>query len=192
MNRIQVLPLGNVPNGMLAELCRGLGEEFGARCELLEGEPMPARAFNVSRQQYSSTEILAGLAGRKIADTSRLIAVTGSDLYVPVLTFVFGEAQTEGQCAVVSTHRLRQEFYGLPADARLESLRLEKEAVHELGHTLGLAHCENYECVMAASHAVEWIDLKGGRFCAMCRRGLECRGRKAAEISSARPSRDSW
>ena len=180
MNRIQVLPLGNLPNEMLAELCSGLAEEFGGGCELLGGEPTPARAFNVSRQQYSSTEILAGLGGRQIPDTWRLLAVTGSDLYVPVLTFVFGEAQTEGPFAVVSTCRLRQEFYGLPADARVESQRLLKEAVHELGHTFGLAHCENYECVMAPSHAVEWIDLKGARFCALCRQRLESQAGRCA------------
>ena len=172
VNRIQVLPLGSLPNAVLAELCGGLAEVFGSRCELLRAEPAPARAFNASRQQYSSTEILAGLAGRKPPDTSRLVAVTSSDLYVPVLTFVFGEAQLEGRCAVVSTCRLRQEFYGLPADPRLESHRLLKEAVHELGHTFGLAHCENYECVMAPSHAVEWIDLKSSKFCGACRRYL--------------------
>jgi archaemetzincin len=172
VNRIQVLPLGNLAAGTLAELCSGLAEVFGSRCEILRAEAAPARAFNVSRQQYSSTEILAGLAGRAIPKASRLVAVTPSDLYVPVLTFVFGEAQLEGPCAVVSTCRLRQEFYGLPADASLERRRLLKEAVHELGHTFGLAHCENYECVMAPSHAVEWIDLKSSKFCAACRRRL--------------------
>ena len=157
---------------MLAELGRGLGVVFGTRCEILRAEPAPARAFNVSRQQYSSTEILAGLATRIIPGSSRLLAVTPSDLYVPVLTFVFGEAQLEGRCAVVSTCRLRQEFYGLPPDASLESARLLKETVHELGHTFGLAHCDKYECVMAPSHAVEWIDLKGSKFCPTCRRRL--------------------
>jgi archaemetzincin len=172
VNRIHILPLGNLPKGTLAELCGSLGEVFGVRCEVLKSEPAPTCAFNVSRQQYSSTEILASLAAREIRDAWRLVAITPSDLYVPVLTFVFGEAQLEGRCAVVSTCRLRQDFYGLPADANLERRRLLKEAVHELGHTFGLAHCENYECVMAPSHAVEWIDLKGSRFCEACRRRL--------------------
>ncbi len=154
---------------MLAGLCGGLGAVFGSRCQVLRTEPLPPRAFHAGRQQYSSTEILAGLAARVIPDSSRLVAVTSSDLFVPVLTFVFGEAQLEGRCAVVSTCRLRQEFYGLPADAKLESARLLKETVHELGHTFHLAHCENYECVMAPSHAVEWIDLKSSTFCEACR-----------------------
>ncbi len=74
-----------------------------------------------------------------------------------------------GPCAVVSAHRLRQEFYGLPADPDLLAQRLLKEAVHELGHTLELTHCEDYHCVMAPSHAVEWIDLKESTLCPACR-----------------------
>src|SRR5208283_5134244 len=79
-----------------------------------------------------------------------------------------GEAQLPGTCAVVSSHRLRQEFYGLPADPKLQHERLLKEAVHELGHTLNLSHCEDYQCAMAPSHGVEWIDLKTSRFCRGC------------------------
>jgi archaemetzincin len=99
----------------------------------------------------------------------RVLGVTSLDLYIPILTFVFGEAQLDGACALVSTHRLRQEFYGLPGDPGTLRERLLKEAAHELGHTLGLPHCEDYACVMASSHTVEWIDLKTSQFCAECR-----------------------
>ncbi len=67
-------------------------------------------------------------------------------------------------------HRLRQEFYGLPPDHELFRQRVIKEAVHELGHTLNLTHCDDYRCAMASSHAVEWIDLKDGMLCEGCRR----------------------
>jgi archaemetzincin len=73
-----------------------------------------------------------------------------------------------GRCALVSTHRLRQEFYGLPGDPELLRERLLKEAVHELGHTLELTHCDDYDCVMASSHSVEWIDLKTPNLCNIC------------------------
>jgi archaemetzincin len=97
-----------------------------------------------------------------------MLGVTAVDLYIPILTFVFGEAQMAGPCAVVSAHRLRQEFYGLPPDPDLLRHRLLKESVHEIGHTLNLTHCEDYTCVMAPSHAVEWIDLKESSLCAAC------------------------
>jgi archaemetzincin len=112
---------------------------------------------------------ISGNLGCRLAPLLENYEVVSADLYIPILTFVFGEAQLKGSCAVVSLHRLRQEFYGLPADPQLLTSRLIKEAVHELGHTLGIPHCEDYGCVMAPSHAVEWIDLKNSGFCEACR-----------------------
>ncbi len=169
MNRIQLLPLGNVPASLLNDLCDGLSRRFPGRCEILNPEPDPLYALNINRQQYSSTEILARMATCPAPDAWKLLGVTAVDLYIPILTFVFGEAQLDGACALVSTHRLGQEVYGLPPDPERLRQRLLKEAVHELGHTLALKHCADYRCVMAPSHSVEWIDLKTADFCAHCR-----------------------
>ena len=169
MKRIQILPFGAVDGVTLGHLTEGLSRELGVACEVLTEEPEPAFAYNVTRQQYSSTEILAYMMKRCVPHGARLLGVTPLDLYIPILTFVFGEAQLSGACAIVSCHRLRQEFYGLPADEVLFRERTLKEAVHELGHTLTLAHCEDYQCVMAPSHGVEWIDLKSSRLCDACR-----------------------
>ena len=100
--------------------------------------------------------------------TWRLLGITQLDLYIPILTFVFGEAQLGGNAAVVSYHRLEQQFYGLPPDRDLLANRLLVESVHELGHTLRLTHCQDYQCAMAPSHAVEWIDIKDSGFCEDC------------------------
>jgi archaemetzincin len=168
VNGIQLLPFGSVPAELLAELRHGLSLEFSVPCEILPAEPEPRFAFNVTRQQYHSTEILAAMIKRRAPDSWRLLGVTLVDLYIPILTFVFGEAQLQGNCALVSVHRLRQEFYGLPANPALYHHRALKEAAHELGHTLTLSHCEDYQCVMSASHGVEWIDLKTSHFCYGC------------------------
>lgn len=73
-----------------------------------------------------------------------------------------------GACAVISAHRLREEFYGLPPDDGLFLERLTKLALHELGHTFGLGHCSSWNCVMASTHAVERLDLKDAAFCRAC------------------------
>jgi archaemetzincin len=172
VNRIQILPLGSIAPEILSGLATGLSSEFRQPCEFLPEEPDPAFAYNLTRQQYSSTEILAALVQRVTECTGRLLAVAPVDLYIPILTFVFGEAQLNGLCAIVSYHRLRQEFYGLPADNKLLHRRLLKEAVHELGHTHSIQHCEDYQCVMSPSHSVEWIDLKTSNFCTACRAGI--------------------
>lgn len=169
MNLIHLLPIGGPDSGTLEYLCAKLPAETGARCEVLIAPFNTEPAFHPGRQQYWSTQILAGMQACLRPDSWRILAVTRFDLYIPILTFVFGEAQLNGACAVVSTHRLRQEFYGLPSDPELMRQRALKEAMHELGHTLALTHCEDYLCVMAPSHAVEWIDLKGSGLCASCR-----------------------
>ena len=138
-------------------------------CHVITSPLDGAFAFDQSRGQYHSTAILERLS-RTVWGETRVLGVSELDLFVPVLTFVFGEAQLQGSCAVVSLHRLREEFYGLPASPDLLLERAIKEAVHELGHTFGLRHCPNWSCVMASTHAVERLDLKSAEFCASCAR----------------------
>jgi archaemetzincin len=95
-----------------------------------------------------------------------VLAVTDQDLFIPILTFVFGEAQLGGRVAVVSTARLGEP--GLP-DPRVALERLAKESVHELGHCFGLVHCDSPGCVMARSPGARDVDRKRGDFCSKCR-----------------------
>ncbi len=169
MKLLQLLPIGNMDEGMLKDLCPAVEEILCVPCRVLSVGLDPAFAFHGERQQYHSSEILRRMQRFLTSDSWRVLGVASVDLYIPILTFVFGEAQMDGLCAVLSAHRLRQEFYGLPPDPKLFQRRLLKEAVHELGHTLTLAHCDDYRCVMASSHAVEWIDLKGSALCATCK-----------------------
>lgn len=168
MKLLQLLPIGNVEDGLLKDLRPALEETFGIPCKVFPVRLDPEFAFHGERQQYHSSEILQRMQNFLSADSWRTLGIGTVDLYIPILTFVFGEAQMGGPCALVSAHRLRQEFYGLPADKSLYRQRVIKESVHEIGHTLNLTHCDDYRCVMASSHAVEWIDLKERTFCRVC------------------------
>ena len=132
----------------------------------------PELAFDSSRGQYHSRILLGQLLREPeapgVPPPARVLGVADVDLFIPVLTFVFGEAQLGGRAAVVSAHRLDNRLYGLPPSPHLLFERLVKEAVHELGHTYGLLHCHEARCVMASSTYVEEIDLKGDRFCDRC------------------------
>ncbi len=169
MKLLHLLPIGNIDDGLLKNLRPALEETFLVPCKVLPVRLDPQFAFHGERQQYHSSEILQRMQSFLTADSWRILGVVAVDLYIPILTFVFGEAQMGGPCAVVSAHRLRQELYGLPPDPELFRQRVLKEAVHELGHTLNLTHCEDYTCAMAPSHAVEWIDLKEKTLCTACR-----------------------
>ncbi|MGB8012577.1 MAG: archaemetzincin [Terriglobales bacterium] len=169
MKLLHLLPIGNVDDGLLYGLRPIMEEAFRVPCHVLPVRLDPEFAYHGERQQYHSSEVLHRMQQFLTDDSWRMLGVAAVDLYIPILTFVFGEAQMGGPCAVVSTHRLRQEFYGLPPDPELYRQRVIKEAVHELGHTVNLTHCQDYSCAMAPSHAVEWIDLKEGTLCTSCR-----------------------
>ena len=168
MRTLDLLAIGGVPLGMLQDLGEGLADTFGIPCEILPYQMSPNFAFHGERGQYHSSELLIRMQDRLRENTWRILGVTAVDLYIPILTFVFGEAQIGGPCAVVSAYRLRQEFYGLEGNSELMAERLFKESVHEIGHTLELMHCQDYRCAMAPSHEVEWIDLKAGALCPAC------------------------
>jgi len=168
MKKLQLLPVGNPDARLLEWLRQALADKFRVPTEVLAPALDPAFAVHAERQQFHSSEILAAMQRHLNRDTWRLLGITERDLYIPILTFVFGEAQMGGSSAVVSYHRLTQEFYGLPRDLDLLANRLLIEAVHELGHTLHLTHCHEYRCAMAPSHAVEYIDIKDSGFCDDC------------------------
>ncbi len=181
MKLLQLLPVGNCDGQLLQELGAATAEVFQARFTVLPRALDPEFAFHPERQQYHSSEILAAMQPLR-NDCWRLLGVAAVDLYIPILTFVFGEAQIGGGCALVSCYRLRQQFYGLPSDREMLQARLLKESVHELGHTLELTHCQDYRCAMAASHAVEWIDIKEAWLCSQCRARVDGRALSAVGL----------
>jgi archaemetzincin len=168
MKRLQLLSIGDLDGVVLEGLAVELANHFAMPCEVLQHSIDPDFALHGERRQHHSSQLLTKIHEFVKPDCWRLLGVTGADLYIPILTFVFGEAQMGGPTAVVSYYRLRQEFYGLPPDPDLLRQRLLKEAVHELGHTLELTHCDDYRCAMSASHSVELIDLKENAFCGTC------------------------
>ncbi len=177
MNLVHLLPVGKVEVSLLQDLRAAIPQWLPVACEILPVALDPAPAYHAEREQYHSSEILQRMQSLVQPRDWRLLAVADVDLYIPILKYVFGEAQMAGPCAIVSAHRLHQEFYGLDRDDALLSQRLLKESVHELGHTLSLRHCEDYRCVMASSHSVEWIDLRETSLCEACRAQVDLKAK---------------
>jgi archaemetzincin len=129
----------------------------------------PSGTLDPVRGQHSSSRILHWLSSARPDGAGTLIAVTDADLFIPVLTFVFGEAALGGGLAVVSTARLGTDASGARTDRRRLVGRLAKECVHELGHAVGLVHCAEPACVMARSASLRHVDAKSGALCRNCR-----------------------
>lgn len=155
---------------VLNPLSAALGTVFRCPCVIGPRMDISPAAFNVERSQFLASRILDDMKAKRPSGAEKTLGVADVDLYVPDLNFVFGLTDRDGRVSVISLCRLREEFYGLERDEGLFMDRVAKEAIHELGHSLGLAHCQNPLCVMSFSNSLGEADKKGRDFCPECQR----------------------
>ncbi len=170
--KVVLVSLGPVPRQLLVDVATALRDAFGPAAVLGGTHDRPTYAFNKDRNQYHSTAILRRLSQARGEREAPVLGITEVDLFVPDAPFVFGEADRDARTAVVSFSRLALGPDGKPADPDRLKRRLQVEAVHELGHLLGLSHCQDMRCAMLLSHKASDSDRKGPGLCAACRAAL--------------------
>jgi archaemetzincin len=169
---LQWMGMAPMDGEMLERVRREVETTFTLPTHLVAVNGPPADSLEPRRGQHSSTKILRWVLTRLPPGVAKVLGITDVDLFIPVLTFVFGEAQVEGPAAVVSTARLRLTYNGRPAPPSLLEVRLLKECLHELGHTFGLVHCPDGTCLMSRSNSILEVDRKRPAFCRDCRQRL--------------------
>ena len=168
---VRLVSVGSLPPALLGFLEEGLRRELGADVRMGGNLPLPASCPE-GLSQYPGVPFLAALAAARPPGDEVILGVTGVDLTAPGLNFVFGLADRGSRAAVISLARLSPEFYGQPRNPRRFKARAVIEAVHELGHLLGLGHCSDSACVMFFSNSLADTDRKGPGFCQPCREKL--------------------
>jgi archaemetzincin len=158
--KIILIPFEEIDSRVAPHLKTVLADVFGVAVESSDKISIPRAAFDRTRNQYESTPFMALLQRVEKLPDDKVLGITDVDLFAQGLNFIFGQADVTLGIAVISLARLKE------GDKFLE--RTAKEAIHELGHTLKIEHCENIECVMHFSNSLHDTDIKGVVFCSKC------------------------
>jgi len=159
--------VGRHCDGTFEPIIRVVQQIYGYPVEMIPLLQDLKFALDTERQQYHSTVILEKLAEKAPPQAIKIMAVTDVDLFIPILTYVYGEAQLGGKTCIISTFRLNEKTSLKHTDGDIRG-RVVKEAVHELGHTFKLRHCPDPACIMHYCRILDEVDRKSDQLCRHC------------------------
>ncbi|MDZ4797374.1 MAG: hypothetical protein SGI92_04385 [Bryobacteraceae bacterium] len=169
MSGVLIVTWGECSQEFMDEARASVADELGAPMTLVDTGFDSSFAFDAKRRQYNSGLLLHRMVEWCPPEADCVIGLIEEDLFIPMLSFVYGQAQVGGPCGLVAAARLRQEFYHMRGDATLFRRRARKEVLHEIGHTLTLVHCADPQCVMSLATGLPQVDRKSETYCPPCR-----------------------
>jgi archaemetzincin len=170
--QITLISFGYFDANILRNVADAVKKEFSASVQIKEGHMDITEFYDPTRRQYNGVRLMQVVEEEFSSDSSKTMGLFTVDLFIPILTYIFGQAFLNGKTGIASTYRLNNERYGITTDEELVQDRFIKEVIHELGHTFGLIHCRIPACVMRSSTYVEDIDQKSAHLCLNCRSEL--------------------
>ncbi len=168
---ITLISYGDFEDEFLGKITDYITSEYNLPVEIKEDKIDLNHFYDPTRRQYDGNKLLSEIQVISLDDI-KTIGLFRVDIFIPILTYIFGQAFLNGQSGIVSTFRLKNELYGLKKDDNLLIERFGKVVIHELGHTFGLVHCHIPSCVMRAGSYVENLDQKTMHLCPSCRKQL--------------------
>ncbi|MBU1570039.1 MAG: archaemetzincin family Zn-dependent metalloprotease [Pseudomonadota bacterium] len=165
---IVISPIGNFDPEITEPVQNEINRIFGFPALIIPILEDVDFALDSGRNQYHSTSILKQLEKSAPSFAMKVIAITKVDLFIPILTHVYGEAQLGGKACVVSTYRLKDQISAANPGVIFKQ-RIVKEAVHELGHTFNLRHCKEHACIMHYCRTELDVDRKSDQLCRYCK-----------------------
>ncbi|MCK4919477.1 MAG: archaemetzincin family Zn-dependent metalloprotease [Bacteroidales bacterium] len=174
MDELSILLIshGILKKDFLENIAKEVSREFRFPVYIEESQIELNDFYDPIRRQYDGNGILKEIDSSSTSTLVKKIGLFRIDLFIPILTYIFGQAILNGNTGIASLYRLRNEQYGMTPDDELLFDRFTKVVIHELGHSFGLIHCHVPTCVMRSSTYVEDIDQKSQHICKKCRASI--------------------
>jgi len=170
---IILISYGQFDADFLSSIAESITIEFNLPVAIEEKYIELAHFYDPARRQYDANKLLKQIDTFSNFESIKRIGLFRVDLFIPILTYIFGQAFLNGKAGIASLYRLKNELYGIEPNDQILLERFKKVIIHELGHTFGLKHCHTPSCVMLSSTYMEDIDQKKKGFCAKCLGELE-------------------
>ena len=167
---INIQPFSDIPDSLVKSFTRRMSKLYG---EIHVNKPisLPKQAFYLPRKRYRADSLI-NILGRNTTGTNITIGITTKDISTTKDKYidwgVMGLGFCPGNACVVSTFRL---------DKKNLADQLFKVCIHELGHNMGLPHCETKNCYMQDAEGGNPTDNETG-FCPNCKAVLISKGWK--------------
>jgi len=174
---ILLIAHGQFEDYFLESIAEDITEEYSCGVKVMESRADLSEFYDPTRRQYDGNKILKSLDSIEDSKVLKTVGLFRVDLFIPILTYIFGQAVFNGKTGIASIYRLKNEQYGIKIDDDLMLDRFRKVVIHELGHTFGLTHCYVPSCVMRISTYVEDLDQKKLQLCNNCREKLVLSGK---------------
>lgn len=167
--QITLISFGVFRKDILEAIAEEVKHQYLLPVQFHDGHIDLSEFYDPARRQYNGNLLLKKVDAEYASDSAKTLGLFSVDLFIPILTYIFGQAALNGRTGIASLFRLSNERYGIHPNDKLLLHRFTKEVIHELGHTFGLMHCTQTDCVMHSSTYVEDIDQKEQHLCMKCR-----------------------
>lgn len=169
---IGIVPIGDTDKIAVKVIAAHITGYLNFDAEIVTPLEKPDYAYDEKRFQYNAGIILKQFSEMFFEKFDKkfdkIVGVASVDLFVPILTYVFGEAKQGGRCALVSLFRLEKDCNHITPPPSLVYERAAKVALHELGHLFNLLHCEDNRCLMHFAGGISQLDKTPLYFCKYC------------------------
>lgn len=181
---VGIQPFDGFDESLTDTVATSIREVYGFRVVMLPALPLPNNAYvNIKSPRYRADTLIRYLKKVKPDSIDYILGLTSHDISTtkkgpdrktkkPESKYsdwgIFGLAFSPGRSCIVSTFRLNNH------NKALLITRLKKVSVHELGHNLGLRHCNSPNCVMRdAEETIKTVDKVNLTLCDDCKRKIK-------------------